>query len=161
MVSCFRWPGKWSGSEPGVADEVVEGGVVGAGGCLQPGRGGRAGVSEFGQAGDQKVTGEPGEEEGLADTGGGDLVAEGAGDAADEAVDAQPPEVVGDLPAGHGLGDEPRQGREVVAQVAVGEAVGQQPEGAQGGEQGLHARAGDGHPGGAGAGRAGDRLDEG
>ena len=46
------------------------------------------------------------------------------------------------------------------AQVAVGETVGQEPEGAEGGEQGLNARAGDRHPGGAGAGRADDRLGE-
>ena len=41
------------------------------------------------------------------------------------------------------------------------ETVGQQPEGAEGGEQALHARAGEGHPGGAGAGGADDRLGEG
>jgi hypothetical protein len=49
----------------------------------------------------------------------------------------------------------------VGAQVAAGEAAGQEPEGAQGGEQGLHLRAGDRHPGSAGAGRAGDGLGEG
>jgi hypothetical protein len=48
-------------------------------------------------------------------------------------------------------GVSPSRGREAVAQVAVGETVGQQPEDAQDGEQGLHAGAGEGHPGGAGA----------
>ena len=116
---------------------------------------------QLGQAGDQQPLGEAGQEQCLADAGEGDLVAEGARDAFDEAVDAEPPQVVADLPAGHGLGSEPQQGREAGAQVAVGETVGQQPEDAQGGEQGLHAGAGDGHPGGAGAGRADDRLGEG
>ena len=92
---------------------------------------------------------------------GGDLVAEAVRDALDEAVDAEPPQVVGELPAGHGLGVKPQQGREVVAQVAVGETVGQQPEDAQRRQQGLHARAGERHPGGAGAGRADDGLGEG
>jgi hypothetical protein len=153
--------GVWSGGDPGVADEVVEGGVAGAGGCAQSGRGGRAGVGELGQAGNQQAPGEPGEEEGLAEAGGGDLVAEAVRDALDKAVDAEPPQVAGDLPAGHGLRVKPRQGREVAAQVAVGETIGQQPEDAQGGEQGLHAGAGDGHPGSAGAGRGDDRLGEG
>ena len=67
-----------------MAGEVVEGGVVGAGGCPQPGGGWRAGVGEFGHAGDQQALGEPGEEEGLPDAGDGDLVAEGPGDAFDE-----------------------------------------------------------------------------
>ena len=39
--------------------------------------------------------------------------------------------------------------------------LGQQPEGAQGGQKGRRAGAGDGHPGGAGAGRADDGLGEG
>ena len=145
----WRWrvvsagSGGGSGGQPGLAGEVVEGGVVGAGGCPQPGGGWRAGVGELGQAGDQQALGEPGEEQGLAEAGWGDLVAEAVRDALDEAVDAEPPQVVGDLPAGHGLGVKPQQGREVVAQVAVGETVGQQPEDAQGGQQGLHAGADD------------------
>jgi len=153
--------GTWSGGEPGVAGEFVEGGVVGTVGGPQPGRDWRAGVDELGQAGYEQALGEPGEESCLADAGNGDLVAEAVRDPLDETVDAQPPELVGDLPAGHGLWVKPRQGREAVSQVAVGETVGQQPEGAQGGQQGLHARAGDGHTGGAGAGRADDGAGEG
>jgi hypothetical protein len=64
----------------------------------------RAGVGELGEAGDQQPLGESGEESGLPHASGGDLVAEGARDAVDEAVGAEPPHVVGDLPAGHGIG---------------------------------------------------------
>jgi hypothetical protein len=56
----------------------------------------------------------------------------GAGDALDEAVDAQSSEVAGDLPAGHVLISPTKERREVGAEFAVGESVGQQPEGAQG-----------------------------
>src|SRR5258708_39937763 len=76
-------------------------------------------------------------------------------------MDAEPPEIVSNLPAGHGLGVKPQQGREVGAQVAVGETVGQQPEGADGGEQGLYAGAGDRHSGDAGASWADDGMGEG
>ena len=84
-----------------------------------------------------------GEEQGLRDAGAGDLVAEGVRDALDEPVLAQPPEVVGDLPRGDGLGGHAEQWREDGAQVAVGEAVGKQPEHAQGGEQGMDAGVGE------------------
>jgi hypothetical protein len=58
------------------------------------GRDWQAGVGELGEAGDQEPLGEPGEEQGLTDADCGDLIAEAVRDAADEAVDAQPPEVV-------------------------------------------------------------------
>ena len=48
----------------------------------------------------QEPLGEPGEKEGLAEAGEGDLVAEAMRDAADEAVDAQPPQAVGGHPGG-------------------------------------------------------------
>lgn len=86
---------------------------------------------------------QPGEEQGVAEPGVGDLVAVGAGDPLDEAVGAQPPEVVGELPAGHVLIAAAEERREVGAQVAVGESVGQQPEGAQGRQQGLDALVGE------------------
>jgi hypothetical protein len=44
-----------------------------------------------------------GEEQGVAEPGLGDLVAVGAGDALDEAMDAEPAQVIGELPAGHVL----------------------------------------------------------
>ena len=82
----------------------------------------------------------------------GDLVAVGVRDALDEAVHAQPPQVVAHLPAGDGLGRLAEELRDEGAQVAVGETVGQEPEGAQGGEQGVRARVAEPQPGNAGAG---------
>ncbi len=69
------------------------------------------------------------------------LVAVGAGDAFDELVGAEPAQVVGDLAGGDG-GQAAELGGEV-AQVAVGEAAGQEPEDQQGGEQGLDAGLGE------------------
>ena len=90
---------------------------------------------------------EAGEVTGRADAGVGDLVAEGARDAFDEAVQAQPPEVVGDLPAGHEIGCLTEQGRQVAAQAGVGEAVWQQAEDAQDREEGERALVGEAQPG--------------
>jgi hypothetical protein len=87
-----------------------------------------------------------GEEQGVAEPGAGDLVAVGAGDALDEPVVAQAPEVVAELPAGHGLGGGAEQGGQVVAKVAAGEAAGQQAEDADGRQQGLGPRVGQGIP---------------
>ncbi len=58
----------------------------------------------------------------------------------DEAVEAEPSEVVGHLACGHGLGVDAEEGREVSAEVAVGEPVGQESEHDDGGEQGVDAR---------------------
>ena len=80
--------------EPGVAGEVVDGCVVGAGGGSEPGGDGRIGVGQAGQARDEQALGQAGEERCRADAGGGGLVAEAAGDAVDEPVDAEPPQVV-------------------------------------------------------------------
>ncbi|HUK67276.1 MAG TPA: hypothetical protein VLW50_00720, partial [Streptosporangiaceae bacterium] len=55
-----------------------------------------------------------GEEAGRAEPGVGDVVAEGVGDAFDQSVHAQSPQVVADLAAGHVRGRFPEQGREVV-----------------------------------------------
>ena len=79
-------------------------------------------------------------------------------DALDEPVQPQPPEVVGDLPAGHEIGSLPEQGRQVAAQVGVGEAVGQQAEDAQDVQEGERTLVGQAQPGHAGAGRGGDRV---
>ena len=82
---------------------------------------------------------QPGEEQGVREAGGGDLVAEGARDALDEPVLAQAPEVIGHLPRGDGLGGHAEELRHDGAQIAVGEAAGKQPEHAQGREQGVDA----------------------
>ena len=99
-------------------------------------------AGELAESGAQEPGVQAGEEEGVAEPAVGDLVPVRAGDAFDEAVDAQSSEVVGDLPAGHVLIAPAEQRREVGAEVAVGESVGQQPEGTQGREQGLDALAG-------------------
>jgi len=130
-----------SGGETGVAGEVIDGGLVGAGGGAGCGVRWRAGACDLGDAGYEEALVEPGEEQGGADARGGDLVAVGAGDALDEAVNARPSEVVGDLPAGD-VGAMPSgQGREVGARVAAGEAAGRQLDGAEGRRAGI-ARAG-------------------
>jgi hypothetical protein len=73
-------------------------------------------------------------------------------------VDAQSSEVVGDLPAGHVLIAPAEERREVGAEVAVGESVGQQPERAQGREQGLDALVSEAQAPDAGPGRGDDGL---
>ena len=86
----------------------------------------------------------------------GDLVAAGVRDAVDEPVFAQAAQVVGHLPAGDVLGVLAEQGRDEGAQFAVGEAVGQQPEDAQGRQQGVGAGVAEAQPGDAGAGGGDD-----
>ena len=77
-----------SGGEVGVAGEVVEGGLVGAVSDAQPGRGRRVGVGELGESGAQEVVVGVGEQQRVRQSGGGDLVAAGSGDACDEPVRA-------------------------------------------------------------------------
>src|SRR3990172_1903712 len=69
-----------------------------------------------------------------------DLVAPGPGDALDQAVEAQAPQVVGHPSLGDLAGREAQQGGELIAKLAVGEAAGTEPEEEQRQEQGLHAR---------------------
>jgi hypothetical protein len=84
--------------------EIVDGCVVRADGGAEPGTHWGIGRGKFGQAGDEQPLGETGQEQCLTDAGGGDLVAEGAGDTFDQPADPQPPQVVTDLPAGRSLG---------------------------------------------------------
>ena len=63
----------------------------------------------------------------------------GVGDAFDEPVEAEAARVVGDLPGGRCLGVSAEEGRQVGAEVAVGEPVGQETEQDERGEQGVHA----------------------
>src|SRR6266699_5256819 len=113
------WNG-WSGGDAGMAGEVVDGGLVGAVGSAQGGGCGRAGVGDLGQAGSQHPVVNACQELGGAHAGVGDLVAEGVRDALYQPVQPQPPQVVGDLPAGHEIGGFPEQGCQVVAQDGVG-----------------------------------------
>src|SRR6266516_388911 len=93
-------PGGWvSGGEASAAGEVIDRGFVGACGGAEPGVRGRAGAGDLGHAGDEEPLAQPGEEEGLADAAGGDLIPVGARDALDDAVRAEPPQVVSDLAA--------------------------------------------------------------
>ena len=89
--------------------------------------------------------------------GAGDAVAVAAGDPLDELVAAEPAQVVGDLPGG-----DSRQAAQFggdLAQVAVGEAAGQQPEDQQRGEECVAAGLGQGQARdtGSGAGEGGGR----
>ena len=134
-----------------LACEVVEGGLVGAGGGAQPGWRGRAGVGELGQAGAEQVVVGVGEQQGFVESGVGDLVAAGFRDAGDEAVFAEAAQVVGHLPGGDVLGRLAEEGRDQGAQLAVGEPAGQQPVDEQGLQQGVDAGVAEAQPGDAGA----------
>jgi hypothetical protein len=68
--------------------EVVEGGLVGAVGGPQPGWGGRVRVGDLGEPGAQEMVVGVGEQQRVAESGVGDLVAAGVGDAGDEPVGA-------------------------------------------------------------------------
>ncbi len=135
--------------------------MVGAVGGPQPGGGCGAGIGELGQSGAQETIVEPGQEHRLGEPGAGDLVAVGVRDALDEAVHAQPPQVIAHLPAGDGLGGLAGELRDEGAQVAVSETTGQELEGAQGGEQGVRAQVTEPEPGNAGAGCGDDRAGDG
>src|ERR1039457_7066024 len=85
-----------SGGEPGVADDVVDGGLVcRRGGAQLAGR--PSGLGEFGECGREHSVVYAGEDHCGVLAGAGDAVAVGAGDALDEMVAAEPAEVVGDL----------------------------------------------------------------
>ena len=150
-----------SGGEVGLAGEVVVGGLVGAGGGAQPGGRGRAGVGELGQAGAEQVVVGVGEQQRVVQAGVGDLVAAGVRDAGDEAVFAEAAQVVGHLPGGDVLGALAEEGRDEGAQLAVGEAAGQQPVDEQGLQQRVDAGVAEPQPGDAGAGGGDDGRGQG
>ena len=107
----------------GVAGEVVEGGLVCAGCCVQARGAGRIWGVEFGQPGAQQVVVGVGAQQGMLQPAVGDPVAADFRDAFDDAVDAEPAPVVGRLSGGDVLGS----GTEVGAQITVGEPVREQP----------------------------------
>lgn len=145
------------GGQAGLPGEVIDGcGVGAAGGCQVAAR--ARGRGEGGQAGAQELVVEPGQEQGAGDSGVGDLVAEGAGNALDEAVHAQAAQVVGHLPRGDGLGGRAEELGHDRPQVAVGEAAGKKPEHAKRREERAGAGVAEPQAGGAGAGPGGDRL---
>src|SRR6266516_4812250 len=110
-------PGGWvSGGEASAAGEGIDRGFVGACGDAETGVRGRAGAGDLGHAGDEEPLAQPGEEEGVADAAGGDVVPWRARDAVDEAGSAEPPQLVGDLAAGHVRGMPAKQRRELVPQ---------------------------------------------
>ena len=95
-----------------------------------------------------------GEEHGVAQAGAGDLVAVGVRDALDEAVLAQPAEVVGGLAGCDESGAVGRAAEvfaEQAAPVLVEEPAGLQPEDQQDVQERLCARVGQAQPGDAGA----------
>jgi hypothetical protein len=104
--------------------ELAEGSLVVVGNGAQPGRRGWVWVGEFGQPGAQKMIVSVGEEQGVLQPGVGDLVATAVGNPMDEAVRAQPPQVVGHLSGGDVFGRRAEEGREESAQGTVGEPVG-------------------------------------
>ena len=99
-----------------------------------------------------------GEEHGAAQAGGGDLVAVGAGDALDQAVLAEPAQVVGGLAGGDRAGRPAEVFGEKLPQVAVEEPAGVQPEDQQDVQECLGPGVGEPQPGGAGAVFAGDGV---
>src|SRR5579863_1156843 len=123
------------GGEVGLAGQVVVGGLVGAGGGAQPGWRGRAGVGDLGQAWAEQVVVSAGEQQRVVQAGVGDLVAAGVRDAGDEAVFTEAAQVVRHFPGGDVLGGFAEEGRDEGAQLAVGEAAGQQPVDEQGLQQ--------------------------
>jgi hypothetical protein len=67
----------------------------------------------------------------------------GAGQAFNQAMQSQSPQVIGHLPGGELVWGQAQERREQRPQIAVGEPVGQQTKGDQGVEQGLDARVGE------------------
>jgi len=76
-----------------------------------------------------------GDQHGVVQAGVGEVVAVAAGGSGDQAVGAEPPQVIAHLPGGDVVFVE--QLGEQGVQVAVGESVGEQPEDQQGLEQGV------------------------
>ena len=113
---------------------------------------------EFGDTGLQDPVVDAGEEHGVAQAGRGDLVAVGVRDPFDEAVLAQPAQVVGGLAGG----DRAWRAAEVLgeqgAQVLVEEPAGVQPEDEQDVQECLGARVGQAQPGDAGPVAVDDRI---
>ena len=81
----------------------------------------------------------------------GDAVAAAAGDAFDESVGAQAPQVVGHLAGGDVLGSFAEEGRGEGAQFTGGESVRQQPVDEQGPQQGVNPGVAEAQSGDAGA----------
>lgn len=73
----------------------------------------------------------------------GNVVAMGAVDADDEAVEAEAAELVGQAARGQCVGRYAQQARECGAQVAVGETLGEEPEQDQGAQERVEARVGE------------------
>ena len=91
----------------------------------------------------------------------GDLVAAGVRDAGGEAVFAEAAQVVCDFPGGDVLGGLAGEGRDKGAQLAVGEAAGQQPVDEQGLQQRVDAGVAGPQCGDAGAAGHDDRRGQG
>lgn len=89
------------------------------------GRGRGIGVDELGQPGAQEMIVGVGEEQGVLQTGVGDLVATSVRNAADQSVGTEPPQVIGHPLGGDVLGPGAEEVREEGAQVTVGEPVGE------------------------------------
>jgi len=102
-----------------------------------------------------------GEQQGLVQPGVGDLVAAGVRDAGDQAVLAEAAQVIGHLPGGDVLGGLAEEGRDEGAQLAAGEAAGQQPVDEQGLQQRVGAGVTEPQPGDPGSGRGDQRRGQG
>jgi len=80
----------WSGGDGCLLGELGDGCLVGAVCLAQPGAGGRAGVGELGETGDEDPAGQAGEEQGEGQAVVGDLVGAAVRDAVDDLVGAEP-----------------------------------------------------------------------
>src|SRR5207247_11407704 len=128
------------GGEFGIGDVAVDGSIQPVEVGTQRGVAGPAGGQDRAQAGTEDAGVDAREEEDGAETSGGEPVVMAAGDAPDEAVQAQASEVVGHPAGGHEAGVYAQQLSQGLAQVAIGETAGQEAEQDQGAEQGLRAR---------------------
>jgi hypothetical protein len=140
--------------------EVVEGDLVGAGRLAERGRLGWTRVAGLSEAGSEQVVVGVGEQQRVLQPGVGDTVSAAAGDAFDEPVGAQAPQVVGHLAGGDVLESFAEEGRGEGAQLTVGESVRQQPVDEQGPQQGVNPGVAEAQSGDAGALAGDDRGGE-
>ncbi len=103
---------------------MVDGPVQLVEGRAEPGVGWGGSRDDLGQTGAEEAGVGAGEEEGATEAVPGEAVAVGVREALDQAVEAEPAEVVGHPARGELAGSKAQQWREVLALVAVAVAVG-------------------------------------
>ena len=130
-----------SRGEFGVGAPAIHGSFEAVEGVAQRGGGGARTGEDVGEARAQHPRVHAREEECGAESGGRNVVAMRALQPGDEAAEPQAAELVGQAARGQCAGCDAQQAREQRAQVAIGEALGEQAEDHQRAEQRLDARA--------------------